>query len=71
VRQLASDVSLIGRLAALGFSLGVEVAMLQNPGRGPLIVLVRDTRIALEREVANHVLIGQESDDGYSTPDDA
>jgi ferrous iron transport protein A len=35
------------RLAALGLTCGAEVTVIQNDGRGPLIVLVRDSRVAL------------------------
>ncbi|MGB9521755.1 MAG: FeoA family protein, partial [Anaerolineales bacterium] len=40
---------LVGRLTSLGFTPGVEISMVQNFGRGPLIVSVRDTRVALGR----------------------
>jgi len=48
---------LIGRLAVLGFTPDAEVMMLQNFGRGPLIVTVRDTRIALGRGEAGKVRV--------------
>ena len=57
VRQLAGGRGFISRLATLGFTLGVEVNMVQNFGRGPLIVLVRDTRVALGRGEAMKVLV--------------
>jgi len=47
----------VARLASLGFAPGVEVQMLQNFGHGPLIVLVRDTRVALGRGEAMKVLV--------------
>jgi len=59
VRQLAGGRGFMSRLAALGFTLGVEVTMVQNFGRGPLIVLVRDTRVALGRGEAAKVLVGR------------
>ncbi len=37
------------RLASLGFTPGAQVDMTQNYGRGPLIVMVRGTRVALGR----------------------
>ena len=49
VRQLSGGRGIVGRLASLGFSTGVAVQVLQNLGHGPLLVLVRDTRIALGR----------------------
>jgi len=57
VRHLAGGRGFVSRLAALGFTLGAEVTMVQNFGRGPLIVLVRDTRVALGRGEAAKVLV--------------
>lgn len=48
---------LVGRCLALGFTPGVEVRMVQNVYRGPVIVLVRDTRIALGRGEANRIMV--------------
>ena len=45
------------RLAALGFTPGARITMLQNVGRGPIIVTLRDTRIALGRGEANRILV--------------
>ena len=39
----------ISRVAALGFTTGAEVTVLQNYGRGPLLVSVRSARVALGR----------------------
>lgn len=49
VRKLGGGRGVVGRLAALGFTPDAEVKVVQNFGRGPLIVAVRDTRIALGR----------------------
>ena len=57
MQDLAGGRGFVGRLAALGFTPGAEVTMVQNFGRGPVIVLVRDTRIALGRGEARKVLI--------------
>ena len=57
VRRLDGGRGLIGRLAVLGFTPDAEVTMLQNFGRGPLIVTVRDTRIALGRGEAGKVRV--------------
>lgn len=45
------------RLATLGFTPGVRVSMIQNYGRGPLIVVVRGTRVALGRGEAFKILV--------------
>ncbi len=57
VRGLAGGRGLVSRLAALGFVPDAEVTMVQNFGQGPLIVLVRDTRVALGRGEAAKVMI--------------
>jgi ferrous iron transport protein A len=45
------------RLASLGFTPGAEVSMAQNYGRGPLIVTVRGTRVALGRIEAAKIFV--------------
>ena len=47
------------RLVSLGFTLGAEVSMTQNYGRGPLIVMVRGTRVALGRVEAAKIIVEQ------------
>ena len=63
VRQLAGGRGFMSRLATLGFTPGVEVNMVQNFGHGPLIVLVRDTRVALGRGEAAKVLVETTTND--------
>lgn len=57
VRQLRGGSELLNRLAAMGLSTGVQLAVLQNTGRGPMLVNVRDTRIALGRGEASKILV--------------
>ena len=57
VQDLNGDRGFVSRVAALGFTPGTEVTMVQNFRRGPLIVTVRDTDIALGRGEANKVQI--------------
>ncbi len=45
------------RLAALGFTPGAEVKMLRNLSHGPVIVTIRETRIALGRQEADRILV--------------
>jgi ferrous iron transport protein A len=45
------------RLAGLGLTPGGEVTVMQNFGHGPIIVLVRSTRIALGRGEAMKVQV--------------
>ena len=49
--------SIWGRLIAMGFTPGVEVKMMQNYRRGPLLVAVRGTFVALGRGEAARVMI--------------
>lgn len=57
VAELRGGRGFTTRMAALGFTPGAQVTMIQNFGRGPIIVLVRGTRIALGRGEAEHVWI--------------
>jgi Fe2+ transport system protein FeoA len=41
----------------MGFTPGVEVTMIQNYTHGPLIVALRDTRLALGRGEAEKILV--------------
>lgn len=47
----------IGRLTSLGFTPGVRVVMAQNYKRGPLMVTVRGTRVALGRREAQGIIV--------------
>jgi ferrous iron transport protein A len=47
----------VTRLASLGFTPGAVVNMTQNYGRGPLIVVVRGTRVALGRSEAAKIIV--------------
>jgi ferrous iron transport protein A len=59
VLDFSSGNGIAGRLTSLGFTPGVEVQMTQNYGRGPLIVTVRGTRIALGRGEAAKICVEQ------------
>ncbi len=56
IQNLSGGRGFINRLAAMGFTPGAEVTMVQNFGRGPLIVKVRHARIALGRGEAQKVM---------------
>jgi ferrous iron transport protein A len=55
VVELAGGRGLLGRMTSLGFTPGVEVTVVQNFGRGPIIVRVRNARIALGRGEAGRI----------------
>jgi len=57
VAALTGGHELVARLAALGLTPGVRLEVAQNPGHGPVIVLVRDTRLVLGRGEAAHILV--------------
>ena len=57
VHHIQGGHGLSNRLLVLGFTRGARVTVHQNSGFGPVIVLVRDSRIALGRGEANHVLV--------------
>lgn len=57
VRLLRGGEEFTHRMVALGFTPGVEVTVVQNYGRGPIMVAVRDTRVALGRGEALKVLV--------------
>ncbi len=49
------------RLSTLGFTPGVEIYMSHNYGHGPIVVKVRDTRIALGRGEAKTIFVSREN----------
>jgi ferrous iron transport protein A len=57
VMDLQGGPGLVARLATLGFTPGALLTMVQNYGHGPLIVRVRDTRIALGRGEARKIVV--------------
>ena len=54
----------VSRMATLGFTPGAPLTMVQNFGHGPLIVLIRDARIALGRGEANKILVRKRNNHG-------
>jgi len=57
VRQLRGGTTLTSRLAALGLTEDAPITVLQNNSRGPMLVKVRDTRLALGRGEAMKILV--------------
>ena len=68
VKGLSGGRDFADRVASLGFVPGAEVTMLRNLSRGPILVLVRGTRIALGRGEAVKIFVerelGREKQDG-------
>jgi len=63
VRRLAGGKAFASRLAALGLVKGGRFDVLQNRGQGPVLVLVRDTRIGLGRGEALKILVEELADE--------
>ena len=61
VHHLSGGRRISDRLLVMGFTLGAEVTVIQNPGFGPVIVNVRDSRIALGRGEARKVMVSKKS----------
>jgi ferrous iron transport protein A len=57
VAQVTGGREFAARLAAMGLTAGTEIVVLQNRGCGPMLALVRDTRIALGRLQAGLVTV--------------
>ncbi len=57
VENIEGGQHLLSRLASLGFTPGVQVRVVQNYGRGPLIVTLRGTRVALGRGEALKIVV--------------
>jgi len=50
------------RLAALGLNPGMKVSVVQNSMRGPIVLGVMDSRIALGRGMAQRILVSKNHD---------
>lgn len=60
IHQFLAGRGMVSRCLALGFTPGTSVRMIQNLGHGPVVVLVRDTRVALGRGQAQKILVTRE-----------
>mgnify|MGYP001816900311 FL=1 len=60
IRKMRGGHGFLSRLASLGFTPGTHLRVVQNYGHGPIIVSVRDTRVALGRGEAEKILIERE-----------
>jgi len=57
IRKMEGGHQFLSRLASLGFTPGARLKVVQNFGRGPIIVHLRDTRVALGRGEAGKILV--------------
>jgi ferrous iron transport protein A len=64
VREITGGTQFRSRMASLGFTPGALVKMIQNYGRGAVIVSLRGTRVALGRGEARKVGVSRDSHQG-------
>ncbi|MBN2039816.1 MAG: ferrous iron transport protein A [Spirochaetes bacterium] len=57
IHKFSGGKSFINRVAAMGFTLEAEVTMISKRGRGPVIVYIRDSEVALGRSEAEKIII--------------
>ena len=62
IRRMAGGHQFLSRLASLGFTPGAHLEVVQNYGHGPIIVRLRDTRVALGRGEAQKILVEKEAE---------
>ncbi len=59
IQKMQGGHNFLSRLASLGFTPGARLQVVQNYGHGPIIVNVRDTRVALGRGEAAKILVSR------------
>ncbi len=57
IRRMDGGHQFLSRLASLGFTPGAHLQVIQNYGHGPIIVRLRDTRVALGRGEADKIMV--------------
>ncbi|MGE5218172.1 MAG: FeoA family protein, partial [Chloroflexota bacterium] len=62
-RELIGGRGFASRLAAMGLAVGAHLEVLDNRGHGPLLISVRDTRVALGRREAQSIIVEKLSDE--------
>lgn len=62
IHRIRGGHQLLSRLASLGFTPGARLRVVQNYGRGPIIVKLRDTRVALGRGEAAKIEVERQGE---------
>jgi ferrous iron transport protein A len=57
IHSLSGEKNFLSRATAMGFTPGTSVSIVRNGSRGPLIVRLRDTDVAIGREEAARIEI--------------
>ncbi len=60
VVSISGGRGLVKRLNDMGFSLGAEVMVLNRAMAGPLMVMVKGTRVAIGRGLATKIMVNPE-----------
>jgi ferrous iron transport protein A len=63
VKDIRGGADFSGRLAGMGLAKGASIEMMQNSGRGPVLVRAHKIRIALGRGEALKILVEETSDE--------
>jgi DtxR family transcriptional regulator, Mn-dependent transcriptional regulator len=61
VKSYEGGRGMLGRCLSMGFTPGSVVRMIENYGRGPILVSVCDTEVALGREIAGKIAVARKS----------
>ena len=59
IQHVKGGHNFLSRLAALGFTPGARLRVIQNFGQGPIIVSLRDTRVALGLGEASRIFVAR------------
>ena len=57
VSRIVAEMKVVARLSGLGVTVGSKITVLDNRKRGPLLIKVRNTKIAFGRKDAEKILI--------------
>lgn len=57
ITAITAETALQNHLAKLGFLQSTHIEVLQNAGRGPLMVLIRGSRLALGQKLADKIIV--------------
>ena len=63
VRNIMGGADFCGRVAGIGLTESAHIEILQNTGRGPILVRTHETRIALGRGEALKILVEEVGDE--------
>jgi len=62
IKEVRGGIGIRGKLMGMGMVKGKTLRMVKNDARGPVIVALEETRLALGRGMAQKVLVEQKED---------